>query len=279
VTRGGRLWFVAAAVTVAAAAWQERTGPTHPYRTTLALGGVRSTVSLPRSHVTTSGARIAVPAPRGRGGADASGTLFWRRYPTVDPFTATPLRREGGSLAADLPPEPRAGMIAYFLEVRSGADAARLPPSPGETAILRYHGPIPLWILVPHITVMFLAILIGIRTGLGALLDPAAPRVLTLVTASLLTLGGLCLGPVTQKAAFGAYWTGVPFGWDLTDNKTLLMWIGWAVAAAAVLVRARGARRLVLFAAALMLVVYVVPHSLSGSQLDYSKLPAAGQRP
>jgi hypothetical protein len=110
VTRGGRLWLVAAAVTVAAAAWQERTGPTHPYRTTLALGGVRATVWLPRSHVTTSGAPIAVPVPQEA--ADASGTLFWRRYPTADPFTATPLRREGGSLAADLPPEPRAWIMA-----------------------------------------------------------------------------------------------------------------------------------------------------------------------
>ncbi len=48
----------------------------------------------------------------------------------------------------------------------------------------------------------------------------------------LMTVGGLILGPVVQKHAFGAFWTGIPFGYDLTDNKTLLMWMVWLVACA-----------------------------------------------
>ena len=213
-----------------------------------------------------------MPAPD-RG---ASGVLLWRRYPTSEPFTATPLRREGDELAAALPAEPPAGKIEYHLELRTRAGAARVPPRAGETVVLRYHGPVPVWVLAPHIAGMFLAILVGVRAGLGAWLGSAAPRALTLVTLGLLSLAGLVLGPVTQQYAFGAAWTGVPFGWDLTDNKTLLMWLGWAAAAVAVLRRARGSRRFVVLAAALMLAVYVVPHSLSGSQLDYSKLPAPG---
>lgn len=276
MSRGAWLWLVAAAVTVAAAAWQRRTGPSHPYRAAVALGAGTVRVVLPRSHVTTSGARVAVPAP----GAGAAGTLFWRRYPTAEPFTATPLAPEGAELAAALPPEPPAGKVEYYLQLRSGGGAAaRVPAREGETVVLRFQGPVPVGVLAPHITVMFLAILVGVRAGMGALLGTAAPGALTLVTAGLLSLGGLVLGPITQYYAFGAYWTGVPFGWDLTDNKTLLMWIGWALAALAVLRRWAGARRLVVFAAALMLAVYVVPHSLSGSQLDYGKLPAAAPGP
>jgi hypothetical protein len=274
VSRSAWLWAAAAVVTVAAAGWQRRTGPSYPWRTRLSLGGSEVAVALPRSHVTRSGARIAVPAAA----PGVAGTLFWRRYPTDEPFTAVPLRREGLELAATLPGEPPAGKVAYYLQLTNGADPVRLPPAPGETVILRYNGPVPIGILAPHITVMFLSILIGVRTGLGALFGTAAPRALTLVTAGLLTLGGLVLGPVTQWYAFGALWTGVPFGWDLTDNKTLVMWIGWAAAAAAVLRRSPSARRLVVLAAALMLAVYVVPHSLSGSQLDYSKLPSAAAR-
>jgi len=30
-----------------------------------------------------------------------------------------------------------------------------------------------------------------------------------------------------QHYAFGQLWTGVPFGWDLTDNKTLLAALAW----------------------------------------------------
>ena len=38
----------------------------------------------------------------------------------------------------------------------------------------------------------------------------------------LLAVGGFILGPLVQNYAFGELWTGVPFGWDLTDNKTLI---------------------------------------------------------
>ena len=37
-----------------------------------------------------------------------------------------------------------------------------------------------------------------------------------------LGLGGMILGPIVQKYAFGAYWTGIPFGHDLTDAKNLV---------------------------------------------------------
>jgi hypothetical protein len=44
----------------------------------------------------------------------------------------------------------------------------------------------------------------------------------------------MILGPVVQKFAFGEYWTGFPFGTDLTDNKTLIAFIGWIIALVAV---------------------------------------------
>ncbi len=77
-----------------------------------------------------------------------------------------------------------------------------------------------------------------------------------------------------QQYAFGALWTGFPFGYDLTDNKTLIMWIVWAVACAVVGWKTtwneRLARAIVLLATVVMLVVYLIPHSLRGSELDYS---------
>ena len=47
-------------------------------------------------------------------------------------------------------------------------------------------------------------------------------KYLTFLTMGSLFLGGMLLGPIVQNFAFGDYWTGIPFGWDLTDNKTLL---------------------------------------------------------
>jgi len=95
-----------------------------------------------------------------------------------------------------------------------------------------------------------------------------------------MTVGGMILGPIVQKYAFGAYWTGFPWGYDLTDNKTLIMWVVWIAAAGALGWKARDAapgwraRFTVLAAAVVMTGVYLIPHSLRGSQLDYDAVDA-----
>ena len=51
------------------------------------------------------------------------------------------------------------------------------------------------------------------------------------MTLVFLVAGGFVLGPIVQHQAFGAYWTGIPFGFDLTDNKVLIALVAWGVAA------------------------------------------------
>lgn len=266
--RSAVLWTLAVVVTLAAAVWQRRTGPSYPYRAAISLGGVTIPVRLPRSHETSSSAPITVPARD----SSVHGTLFWRRYPTSDSFTAVPLRRTGDSLAAELPAQPPAGKVEYHVEVVTGTDSARIPAK--RAVVLRYHGPVPFAVLVPHVVLMFLGLLVGSRAALGAAANEGDRRPLILAALALFTVGGLVLGPIVQNHAFGAYWTGVPFGWDLTDNKTLLMWIGWVAAALAH--RRAAARWIVVTAAVLMLAAYVVPHSTFGSELDYSRQPRPG---
>ncbi|MGA7306529.1 MAG: hypothetical protein WBW88_16750, partial [Rhodothermales bacterium] len=81
------------------------------------------------------------------------------------------------------------------------------------------------------------------------------------------------MGPIVQNYAFGEYWTGFPFGYDLTDNKTLIMWLCWVVAAGVLrfgrIKREVIQRGLVLAAAVVMVAVYLIPHSLRGSEYDY----------
>lgn len=73
-------------------------------------------------------------------------------------------------------------------------------------------------------------------------------------------------------------WTGWPNGYDLTDNKTLIMWLVWALACAVLgrkpktEKRERAGRAAVALAALVMLAAYVVPHSLRGSELDYTRI-------
>lgn len=90
-----------------------------------------------------------------------------------------------------------------------------------------------------------------------------------------MTIGGMILGPLVQKAAFGEYWVGFPWGIDLTDNKTLIMWLAWLAACLVLRLRPRqkfAGRIAVAAAAVVMTAVYLIPHSLRGSELDYSQV-------
>jgi hypothetical protein len=78
-----------------------------------------------------------------------------------------------------------------------------------------------------------------------------------------------------QKFAFGVAWTGFPFGSDLTDNKTLIAFLFW-IAALVAGRKGRPARPFVLAASLVMLVIYLIPHSLLGSEFDYSKMGQGG---
>jgi hypothetical protein len=91
----------------------------------------------------------------------------------------------------------------------------------------------------------------------------------TILTLVSMLIGRLIMGPIMQKYAFGAYWTGWPFGHDLTDNKTLVAFIVWLIAFF-VLRKNPKNRFWPVFAAVITLAVFVIPHSVLGSEFDYS---------
>ena len=263
------LWVAAFVLMAGAAVWQRLTGPTHPRRVHATLGGQDVRFRLLRSSTSGEPFLVSVPAPEG-----VSGVVRWRRYPTSQPFEESPLRREGGSLVALLPTQPPAGKLEYAVVLDDGGRATTVPED--GPVVMRFKGDVPAGVLVPHVVSMFFGMMIGLRAALAALFGRPEARRYAWVTVVLIGIGGLVLGPIVQKNAFGAYWTGWPFGDDLTDNKTLFMWLAW-VAALAVLSRRRDprdrvARAVVAVAAAAMITVYVIPHSLRGSQLDYSRV-------
>ena len=265
------LWAAAVGIMFYAAQFQERTGPTKEFKGSFSFVGEEISYGLVRSGNTDAEAPVIVPDP----GSGLTGQVFFKRYPTSDPFTPIPMESVAGDLQALLPTQPAAGKLEYYVVLESSEGTIRIPEE--DTLILRYKDPVPLGILVPHVICMFLGLLLGVRTALGAVLDPMGLKRLAWTTLGLLTVGGMILGPIVQKYAFGAFWTGWPFGYDLTDNKTLIMWVVW-VAAALVLQFKPEAKRLgrgvVLVGALTMMVVYLIPHRLRGSELDYSQVDA-----
>ncbi len=267
------LWVLAVIIMFLAAEYQERTGPTKEFKGSVQVGGETIAFELIRSGNTDAHAPVVVPDA----GEGVEGAVWYKRYPTADPFTPIPMERVAGELQGLLPVQPAAGKVEYYVVLEGPGGAVRIPEG-GETLILRYKDPVPLHFLVPHVVCMFIGLLVGVRTALGALVYPVGVRRLAWTTLTLMTLGGMILGPIVQKYAFGAFWTGWPLGYDLTDNKTLIMWIVWIGVALLLWKRPNprdwAVRGAIFLAAAVMLAVYVIPHSLRGSELDYSELEA-----
>jgi hypothetical protein len=265
------LWVLAVIIMFAAADFQERTGPTKEFKGSFTFAGEDHSFELVRSGNTDADAPVIVPDP----GGGLTGRVYFKRYPTDDPFSPIPMESVAGELQGLLPAQLAAGKLEYYVVLESDEGSIRIPEGE-ETLLLRFKDPVPLGILVPHIIFMFIALLVGVRTALGAAFHPVGLRRLAWTTLGLMTVGGMILGPIVQKYAFGAFWTGWPYGYDLTDNKTLIMWIVWVVVAWVLAKRtsprdwvARGA---ILLAAVVMMTVYLIPHSLRGSELDYSQL-------
>jgi hypothetical protein len=254
------LWILALVVTLAAAVYQERTGPTYPVRGQITLGGQVFRLKLERSWSTGDQAvqlNIADPAVNGR--------IRWRRYLSSEAWQVQGLKRSAGVLQASLPHQPPAGKLEYQLELARQKERVIFPARP---AVTRFKGEVSAAILVPHIVAMFLGMLFSTRAGLEAIVKGPSRRSLTTMALGLLLVGGFVLGPLVQQAAFGAYWTGVPWGYDLTDNKTLIMVAAWLFAAWRAYSRP-DARWSLMLAALATLVVFAIPHSVWGSEIKW----------
>ena len=263
MSRSAWLWTLAVIITVFALVWQRMTGPTYPLRGHVVLGGQRIALKLLRTHGGADDQPVRIVAPD----TAVTGSIQWRRFPSSDAWDTLPLVRHGDTLAAALPHQPPAGKLAYQLRLARGGERLVYPAEP---TITRFKGDISAFVIIPHLLCMFGGLLLLMRAGIGALAKEAKYPAWARLGLLLFVLGGLVFGPWMQHQAFGDWWTGIPFGWDMTDNKTLIALVAWLFA----LWRLRGgrdARGPVLAAAAVTLVVFLVPHSVFGSQIDWTK--------
>jgi hypothetical protein len=259
------LWLIAIVLTLLTAAYQRMTGPTYPISGEAVIGGELVKYSLDRSHGGEGDHQININV----NDETISGKLFWKRYKTNDEWASVEMKNHDEKLIAFLPHQPPAGKLIYHILLQNDEEQVTLPPA-GEV-VIRFKGDVPVFILIPHIIFIFGAMLLSTRTGLEYFNKEPKYKNLVLTTYFFLILGGLVFGPITQLYAFGALWTGFPFGYDLTDNKTLIAFIGWTIAVIA-LFKSQKPVRWIIFAAVLMFIIFLIPHSLLGSELDYSEL-------
>jgi hypothetical protein len=256
------LWIFAIVFTISAAIYQRLTGPTHPKRVDITIKGEDYLFKLIRSHGGDTDATISLEVPE-----HIDGTVQYKRYKTSDEYTLVPMTRNGQELTAALPHQPPAGKLQYIVSLNDGKDEYVLNEDP---VVIRFKGEVALFVLIPHIFFMFMAMLFSLRTGIEAIFKGTRTFKYARITLISLVIGGLMLGPIVQWMAFGDFWTGWPFGGDWTDNKTLAAVLGWFIAF--MVLRKKPENRLwPIIAFLILFAMYMIPHSMGGSEYDYEK--------
>ena len=250
-------WLLAIVITLVLSIYQRMTGPTYPKRLTVELKGESYKIKLPRSGVQHDEMVTLKGIP-----SDVSSQLHYRRYPSADEYTTVDFVWEDSVWQAALPVQPVAGKLQYYITI-DGKDYAA-----DEPVVIRFRNDVPASILVPHILLMFAAMLFAVYTFL-LIVTRRKYSIWLKITVGTLFVGGFILGPLVQHAAFGPWWTGFPYGTDLTDNKTLISFLFFMVALATL--KWKYNKWVVALAVLVMIAVFTIPHSAFGSEYDYEK--------
>jgi hypothetical protein len=250
-------------ITLIAVIYQRSTGPTYPKKFKVGQNN-ELTIKFPRSHGGTTNAPVEVPVLSD----DMTAKITYKRYPTEDEWETFDLERSGNLFKFELPNQPPAGKLNYFLSLNYGGKKQELG-SKEDPIFIRYKGEVPTFILAPHVICMFLSMLLSVVALVEAVYKTKRYKVVGRITLGALFVGGMILGPIVQKYAFGVYWAGFPFDYDLTDNKLLIGVLAWVFAVAATWKADR--RWPTVLAAIILFAVYSIPHSMQGSEFDYEK--------
>lgn len=186
-----------------------------------------------------------------------------------------------GLYVSELRTGARGGRLFYYFDIRDGVGGlrARFTPSAGGTFLMRYTGTVPVMVLAGHLlsiaTAIFcitMAALYAFQLLLGGTDVQQIARYIFWAAVAVF-MGGYPFGIAMRWYFDGRLWEAVPFGTDVTDNKTQLLFVYILFVWLSLLKpfsRDRGGFDLLsprtvgmlsVGAFAMMIVVYLVPHS------------------
>ena len=222
------------------------------------------------------GIEVRVTPPEGVAVSAAYGS------PRTGEWEELRFEHEGGGLfRARLPELGRGRRVSYAITVTvPGGASIRIPERPDTYVLLKYKGKASTLVLIAHVAAMFGSFFFMAMSLLGAIrilsgLEDKAGTVRAARWVLILSfVGGWPLGFILNRQTFGTIWEGYPFGFDVTDNKTQIMFVFWL--ASLLLVRgsflgrgeetdrlgARGFAWAVIASFIVSLALFVVPHSL-----------------
>jgi len=184
-----------------------------------------------------------------------------------------------------VPHQEKGQRAYYYLQVETPqGHVVTLPDAqaPGSKSfLLKFKGVVHPFVTIGHVLCMFTAVFIllvaffysfdilGGRRPVHQALKPILWALL------FLFIGGFPLGWIMAAQTFGTPWSGFPFGWDITDNKTLLAFGYWFVLLILVyrslfqkdstrdLIQPKAFAWLTILGTLLTLWIYLIPHSVT----------------
>lgn len=154
----------------------------------------------------------------------------------------SPRSDEGEVFTASIPLHPKGMKAWYYLEAvdqrGEGEVRVTLPERrSGEVKPIRhkFEGVVPAYIVIPHVLSIFAAFFFATLTLFSAIDlkkgETSLPRSVRLcgVTLLFLFIGFFPFGWAMNYYAFGVLWEAFPFGKDVTDNKSQIMFLFWVV--------------------------------------------------
>ena len=188
---------------------------------------------------------------------------------------------------ATIPHHPKSTIAWYFLEAVGPGDEGGIKvvlPEKNSGRVkpvrLKFEGEVPAYIIIPHIVSIFAAIFFATLTLFSAIELKRGKTTLKesvrLCAATLLLLfvGFFPFGWAMNYFAFGVLWEAFPFGRDVTDNKSQIMFLFWLFTLFMVkgtlwgkggtknLVSGRSYSTLVIVSFVATLLILAIPHSL-----------------
>lgn len=255
------IWSIALIITLVAVVYQRKSGPTTPKPYKLAIGNETYRGKLLRSHSSSKECLLELEIDD----KEVTGYIYYKRFKTTDEYKAVKLVQYRNELCGILPNQPPAGKLQYYVELNK--DGKIYSIFKDDPAVLRFRGDVPALIVIPHVILIFMSMFFSTLCGLYILFRKDSYRKYINWAFFSLLIGGFIFGPLMQKFAFNEFWTGFPFGYDLTDNKTLFAFVFWLGAFIANRKKARPVP--VMVACVMTLVIFSIPHSVMGSELDY----------
>ena len=174
------LYFIISLVIVLFTSYYQRvTGPTYEKEAIATLNNIAYELKLQRSH------EIGEPCLLKLNISDTTikAIVNYKRYPTNDNYVAQAFDRQGDELIAELPQQPAAGKLHYFITFFPSNEKTHLIQR--EAVIIRFKGAVPAGILVTHIIFIFMGMWFSNLTAILAIVKHNKQKLFAMVSTSL----------------------------------------------------------------------------------------------